>query len=136
MVNLENELVNENLPELERLFDSGKYNINGIYTLCGEGIKLRNVSPLYFSIMLNKINTIKFLLDKGANINYCEKPLLHEYCSQTLLTFPRLNVIKLLINSGSDTTYKDESGRNFIDYITGRLSEAELENIKMYEYYS
>ncbi len=114
--------------ELRKACFEGNHTI--IDELIGKGLNINyineyNYSPLMAAINGRQINTVKYLIIKGCDVNAGQWTALHDVIDTTLDDMIQLNkekpdetllqIIRLLIDSGADVYKKDNKGRKPFD---------------------
>jgi len=113
-----------NLNRIKQLVESGTIDINERYDRSGSTI-LHRVSK--HSYMENYMESIKFLVESGADINatnrYDKTPL------QYVAYKHKIHVVQYLVESGADVNAADRSGNTPL--VWGSISAPKIETIKI-----
>lgn len=113
---------------------NNEYNILDEYIHDIHKTTIFRSSILHFAIIGDNIDTIKYLIEKGAKINtrnmFGETPL-HWCCKQG-----NLNVLKLLIQKGADLNVVDYDGNSLLHWVAEYNHISILKELLYYNVYN
>ena len=107
--------------EIKNIFDAVAHNnIEEIQRFLNEGVDVNSVNDSGDSLLLYaligdvRLETIKILLDNGADVNFKDKidytPLIYAITEADEIDVERLEIIRLLIERGADVNARDKDG--------------------------
>lgn len=89
--------------------------------LCGVNDRNKNGwSPIIIAAYHGNIDVVKFLLDRGANINDCNNngTSVLMYAKDFCIQSGNKELFEFLVSNGADLSHKDFSGKQLIDYLS------------------
>jgi len=113
-----NAIKNGNLPEVKRFIEDEKVDIESEFTFVeGEWYDWA-LSPINYSIVCNKIDILKYLLDQGANM---ERENSSSQESSLILAADQgfVEIVNELLIRGANTHETNSGGYNFLEIIFG-----------------
>ena len=103
---------------------TGGNHLDVIKLLVDKGAKIEyeDLSALMMACVYGNVHTVKFFIERGANVNFKDKNNKTPLFYATILPYSRMKIIRELLYHGADQYVKDESDRTPLDY-TGEFRE-------------
>jgi ankyrin repeat protein len=127
----------ENFSSLENTINyyASKGYIENIKQMIIDGTDINAISDLETTPLLSacregEIETVDYLLNAGANVNYVTKTGKYNALYITALNEEEIDIFKLLIDAGCDWNQKDINNQDFIDILIKKRKFWLLEEIK------
>ena len=99
------------------------------------GVNINSISqveltPLLFACRENEIETVEFLINNGADVNYVTKTGKYNALHISAINLNTIDIFKLLIDAGCDWNQKNKDNQDFIDILIIKNKIEILDKIK------